>query len=310
LNKSTLFALATMIDLNEILIFARVAHEGSFTRAAKQLGLPKSTVSERVSSLEARLGVKLLDRSTRGLRLTPVGSAYFEECTRIISAAERADASASEVTQVPRGRLRIGGPHLFTHLVLGRFVTRFAIEYPDVEIEFVISDVFREMKPPLCDLVVQTRGSLDPSLIARRIGSTPRRCYASPKYLKANGTPETIEALREHKWIIFGADPEETVKLISKGRVESFTVRGRFTVNSIFVAADAAVAGAGIVILPSFLVADRVRAGELTPVLESWTTAASEIHIVYAPAQQSVLRVRLFVEMLLAEARAEMPWLD
>ncbi|UQA58606.1 LysR family transcriptional regulator [Polyangium aurulentum] len=297
-----------MVDLNEILVFTSVVREGSFTRAAKKLGLPKSTASERVSSLETRLGVKLLERSTRSLELTPVGSAYYEQCAQIIAAAEEADASASEATGVPRGRLRIGCSSIIAELILGRVATQFSAKYPLVDIELVISDGPPDMNAPQFDVWVQTRGSVGPNMIAHRIGKAIRVCYASPKYLAARGAPKSVRALGEHSWIVVGRHPEQTLSFTSRGQVDHLAIRGRFVVNSLHIAADAAAAGAGLVMLPSFVVADRVRAGELVPVLESWKVDINDINVVYAATQKSILRLRLFVEMLLAQARSGMPW--
>jgi len=298
-----------MQDLNEIAIFARVVKEESFTRAARALGLPKSTVSERVSRLEERLGVRLLERTTRHVRPTAAGAAYYERAARVVAEIEEANAAVTDIHRSPKGLLRIGSPLLFGHAFLGDFVAEFLVAHPEVEIELIVADRRFDVVEEGLDLAVHVLGPIEASLIARKIGSAERMCVASPAYLAEREPPKLPKDLLEHSCLVSSNDRRATWVFSKEGRSESIAIHGRYSVNSVQLALSAALRGAGIAVLPAFFCAEALRAGHLAPVLEDWSPGRSEIHVVYPGSRHLSARVRLFVDALIDRFTHLPPWL-
>jgi DNA-binding transcriptional LysR family regulator len=298
-----------MQDLNEIAIFARVVKEESFTKAARALGLPKSTVSERVSRLEERLGVRLLERTTRHVRPTAAGAAYYERAARVVAEIEEANAAVTDIHLSPKGLLRIGSPLLFGHAFLGDFVAEFLVAHPEVEVELIVGDRRFDVVEEGLDLAVHVLGPIEASLIARKIGSAERMCVASPAYLAQREPPKAPKDLLKHSCLVSSSDRRGTWVFSKEGRSESIAIQGRYSVNSVQLALTAALRGAGVAVLPAFFCAEALRAGHLSPVLEGWTLGRSEIHVVYPGSRHLSARVRLFVDALVDRFTRLPPWL-
>ena len=298
-----------MIDLNEIAIFARVVREQSFTKAARALGLPKSTVSERVSRLEERLGVRLLERTTRHVRPTAAGTAYYERAARVVAEIEEANAAVTDTHRSPKGLLRVGSPLLFGHAFLGDFVAEFLVTHPEVEIELIVADRRFDVVEEGLDLAIHVLGTIEASLIARRIGSAERLCVASPSYLAHREPPKTPKDLLKHSCLVTSNDRRADWLFSQEGQSESIAIHGRYSVNSVQLALSAALRGAGIAVLPAFFCAAALRAGHLAPVLKDWSLGRSEIHVVYPGSRHLSARVRLFVDALIDRFTRLPPWL-
>jgi len=298
-----------MQDLNEIAIFARVVKEESFTKAAHALGLPKSTVSERVSRLEERLGVRLLERTTRHVRPTAAGAAYYERAARVVAEIEEANAAVTDIHRSPKGLLRIGSPLLFGHAFLGDFVAQFLVAHPEVEVELIVADRRFDVVEEGLDLAVHVIGPIEASLIARKIGSAERMCVASPAYLAQREAPKAPKDLLKHSCLVSSNDRRATWVFSKEGRSESIAIQGRYSVNSVQLALNAALRGAGIAVLPAFFCVEALRAGHLSPVLEGWSLGRSEIHVVYPGSRHLSARVRLFVDALIDRFTHLPPWL-
>ncbi len=298
-----------MQDLNEIAIFARVVKEESFTKAARALGLPKSTVSERVSRLEERLGVRLLERTTRHVRPTAAGAAYYERAARVVAEIEEANAAVTDIHRSPKGLLRIGSPLLFGHAFLGDFVSEFLVAHPEVEVELIVADRRFDVVEEGLDLAVHVIGPIEASLIARKIGSAERMCVASPAYLAEREPPKAPKDLLKHSCLVSSNDRRATWVFSKEGRSESIVIQGRYSVNSVQLALNAALRGAGVAVLPAFFCAEALRAGHLSPVLEGWSLGRSEIHVVYPGSRHLSARVRLFVDALIDRFTRLPPWL-
>ena len=297
-----------MQDLNEIAIFARVVKEESFTKAARALGLPKSTVSERVSRLEERLGVRLLERTTRHVRPTAAGAAYYERAARVVAEIEEANAAVTDIHRSPKGLLRIGSPLLFGHAFLGDFVAEFLVAHPEIEVDMIVADRRFDVVEEGLDLAVHVIGPIEASLIARRLGSAERMCVASPGYLAQRGDPEAPKDLLSHSCLVSSSDRRATWEFSKDGRSESIGIQGRYSVNSVQLALTAALRGAGIAVLPGFFCSGALRAGHLSPVLEGWSIGRSEIHVVYPSSRHLSARVRLFVDALVDRFTHLPPW--
>jgi len=298
-----------MQDMNEIAIFARVVREESFTKAARALGLPKSTVSERVSRLEERLGVRLLERTTRHVRPTPAGAAYYERAARVVAEIEEANAAVTDIHRSPKGLLRVGSPLLFGHAFLGDFVAEFLVQHPEVEVELIVGDRRFDVVEEGLDLAIHVIGPIEASLVARKLGSADKLCVASPSYLAAHGSPKIPKDLLRHSCIVSSSDRRANWMFSKEGRSESISIQGRYSVNSVQLALAAALRGAGIAVLPAFFASGALRAGHLAPVLEDWSLGHSDIHVVYPGSRHLSARVRLFVDALIERFTGLPPWL-
>jgi DNA-binding transcriptional LysR family regulator len=298
-----------MQDLNEIAIFARVVREQSFTKAARTLGLPKSTVSERVSRLEERLGVRLLERTTRHVRPTAAGAAYYERAARVVAEIEEANAAVTDIHRAPKGLLRVASPLLFGHAFLGDFVADFLVAYPEIEVELIVADRRFDVVEEGFDLAIHVLGPIEASLVARKIGTAERMCVASPRYLAERAAPITPKDLLKHSCLISSNDRRANWTFSKEGASEAIIVQGRYSVNSVQLALSAALRGAGIAVLPAFFCAEALRAGLLSPVLDGWSPGRSEIHVVYPGSRHLSARVRLFIDALIERFTALPPTL-
>ncbi len=184
--------------LQEITVFSKIVGTGSLSAAARDLGISPARVSRRLASLEARLGVRLVNRTTRSLHLTDEGSAYYETCTRVLSEMEEADAAISAGRAEPRGILRVALPASFGNQHVAPLVPRFAQRYPDVQLALSLSDRAVNVVEEGFDLAVRIAELADSSLAARKLAPNRRVVCASPGYLRRHGTPRTPEELLQH----------------------------------------------------------------------------------------------------------------
>lgn len=292
-------------DLNEIAIFVKVVDAGSFTGAAKSLGLPKSTVSRKITQLEERLGVRLLQRTTRTLSLTDMGSAYYNQCSRIISDVEEANIAVTEMQSKPTGLLRITAPMLFGSRVLSDLAAEFLKSNPDIQIDMVLTDQPLDLIQEGIDVAFRVGQLADSSLIARTLGEISVITCASPEYLDKHGSPENPEDLKNHQTLMWGqssnwefdAPYHRSVDLKPKIRVNDALSLHKLTLNHM-----------GISRLPAFLCADDIKAGHLKPVLCDWGSKTAPIHALYASNRHLSVKVRSFVEFVVAELRENPPW--
>ena len=289
-----------MIDLNDIVVFARVAHERSFTKAARALGMPKSTVSERVARLEAKLGVRLLERTTRSLRLTASGTAYFGRVSRIVQELDEAEAVVTAAHAMPRGLLRVGSPLLFAQVFLADVVSDYLTRFPEVQVELVVADRAFDILAEGLDVAVHVLGAMDAQLVARKLGIGERVCVASPSYVATRGMPEIPTDLVEHDCLASGPTRQLTWSFEKAGASHAVAIVARYAVSSVELVHRAALEGHGIAVLPSFLCADDLEQGRLVPVLEGWSPGEVVVHLVYPSSRHLPARVRAFVDLVIA----------
>jgi len=298
------------VDLNDLAVFTKVVQEQSFTRAGTALGLPKSAVSRRVSRLEDRLGVRLLQRTTRRLSLTDAGQAYFERCARIIADVEDAGRVVTDMHATPRGRLRVTAPVElgvdYLSPIAGEFLTR----YPDVQLDLDLTSRFVDLVAEGYDVAIRAGAALaESTLVARRIMRAPWQLVASPAYLDQYGTPSNPAQLSDHDCVIFGPSGVNAVwKLEHQRGTKSLSVpvSGRLAATNFGVVKRAALAGLGVAQMPALLCADEVDAGELTVVLPSWSAPESSLYVVYPSRRHLSAKVRVFVDFL-SESFGELP---
>ena len=299
-----------MADLNGMVVFAAVARAQSFTAAARLLGMPKSTVSQRVAALEGRLGVKLLHRTTRKVRLTDTGAAYADRCLRLLAEATEADREATQQGAELRGRLRVTTSLLFGHTFLAPLLAEYLTRYPEVSVDAVLTDRQVDLVEEGVDIAIRSAGPLHGSFVARRLGPATSRVCASPSYLAGRRPPREPADLRDHPCIGVGArDGRMTWSFDREGQAETIEVQARVNASSMLFARDAAVLGLGVALLPAFLREAEVTAGRLVPLLPGWEAGRTMLHAVYPAGRYQVARVRAFVELLMEQFAAGPPWL-
>jgi DNA-binding transcriptional LysR family regulator len=296
------------MDLNDIVVFTKVVETKSFTGAAELLGLPKSTVSRKLAQLEERLGVRLVQRTTRKLALTDIGQAYYERCARIVSDVAAAEQLVTDMQSTPRGRLRMTAPVDLSMRYLGSIVADFLSVHSDINIELEASDRIVDLIEEGFDLAVRFGTLPESTLIARRLCSINAVMCASPAYLARRGTPTTIEELDEHDRVLFMPSPRTQSWTMTHGdQSYDFARPARFASNNVGAVYEAAAAGAGIAVLTDFMVASDCERGNLAYVLPEWTGRPIEVNAVYPARQNLPPRLSLFLDHL-ARALAPPPW--
>jgi DNA-binding transcriptional LysR family regulator len=296
-----------MFDLDAMATFVAVVRSGHFAAASKSLGLPKSTVSQRVARLEATLGVRLLERTTRVLRPTNAGAAYYERCARILSEVAEANAAVKDLGTSPRGILRVATSHLLGQSVLAAVAATFSQQYPEVEVEVVASDRRVNLLEEGFDVaIVLSTSETDSTMISRVLSGGQTWCCAAPSYLSERSTPSAPGDLSAHDCIIRDRAADGFARgaiwtFERRDDVQRIEVRGRLRLNSIMMAHAAVLAGAGIATIPSFICAKDVLNGRLVRILSDWVVDRKDIRIVYPSNRHLSPRVRLFVDALVME---------
>ena len=285
------------MDLNEILVFTRVVQAGSFTGASRELGMPKSTVSRKVSELEARLGAQLLHRTTRKLRLTDVGQAFYAHASRVVAEAEEAEHVVGRMHDTPRGLVRVTTPLNFGHI--GPLVASFLTRYPDVQLDMVCTDRVVDLIEDGFDVAVRTGQLRDSTHIARSLGVMRSYLVASPAFVRKHGTPKHPRDLEQFDCILFGAGiARPTWTLQREGETLTIAVRGRFAVNDFDLLEAVARSGHGVAMLPAFRCTAQVRERHLKLLLRQWCSPDIPLHAVYPSTRHVSPKVRAFVEHL------------
>ncbi|HSI22438.1 MAG TPA: LysR family transcriptional regulator [Methylophilaceae bacterium] len=289
------------IDPNDLLLFARIVDEGSFSRAAERLAVPKSTLSRRLSMLEAQLGERLLHRTTRKLTVTDFGQAVLTHAHQVTAEVEAAMTLTQHRQAQPSGRLRISIPGDFADGIIGTMLAEFVAKYPAISLDVDISPRRVDLIGENFDLAIRM-GDLpdDASLAARRIATFTLGLYAAPDYLKRRGMPSEPEALMEHDALhLMARNGEPMPWRLSRDTMQwDGTPPGRAAVNSPGLLRLLAISGAGIAILSDHYVEQHVRAGELIAVLEDWKLPSVTGWAVFPGRRLMPARTRVFLDAL------------
>ena len=293
-------------DLNEIIVFVRVVQAASIRGAATQLGMPKSTVSRKLSDLEERLSARLVQRTTRKLSLTDVGRAYYEQCARIIGEIEDAERDVRRQQAAPSGLLRVSAP--LNIAFLGPVLSDYLKRYPEVRLEVSCTERAVNLVEERFDLAIRTGVLADSTLIARSLGTIRWILVATPDYLKKRGRPKTPHDLKGHDCLLFGAAPNLRLHC-TKGKkgAHEVPVPARFSVTDMDVLHLTATDGLGIALLPAFLCAKELSARTLERVLPDWDAVSTPVHVVYPGKRHVSPTVTSFVEHL-RESVISAPW--
>jgi DNA-binding transcriptional LysR family regulator len=301
-------------DLPSLALFAEVVRARSFSEAARRTGVAKSAVSKRIAQLEERLGVRLLVRSTRKLALTSEGAAVYEHCAALVEAADRAVAIASGASELPRGTVRINAPVTFAQMQLAPALAAFLREHGEIDLVLSADDRLVDVADGAFDLVIritrlastpalgsrtQPSASTSGALVTRRLASTRLVVCASPDYLAQHGVPETPAELVHHHCLHYSLVPFAS-EWRFRGPDGPYVVPARspFASSDGTVLRQLARAGAGLVVLPWFMVAGDVERGALSLVLDGQRRAQVGIYALFAHRKQLPLRTRLLVNFL------------
>lgn len=289
-----------MDKIQAMRVFARVVEAGTFTKAAESLALPKGTVTKLVQHLEARLKVRLLNRTTRRVTVTPDGAAYYERTVRLLNDLDDIEASMTNAQANPSGRLRVDVGTSVARLIIIPALADFYRRYPDIQLDLGVSDRPVDLISDNVDCVLRGGELLEQSLVARRVGNMGLVTVAAPQYLKERGTPSAPEDLEDgHTTVNYFSSRtgRPYPHLFEKdGRMLEISGRYRVALNDSNALLAAVVAGLGISQVASFAAAPHLDNGELVPVLADWTRPAIPLHVVYPPNRHLSAKVRAFVE--------------
>jgi DNA-binding transcriptional LysR family regulator len=290
-----------MADLNDIAVFVRVAQFESFSRAAHALGMPVSTVSRKVTALEERLGVTLVQRTTRKLSLTAQGRAYFNECSEPLSHLFDAERVLTERQKQPEGMLRISAPVILGQENFYAFLSAFLKSYPRVQLDLFITNLFLDLIVENIDVAIRFGELPDSSLIAQRIGKSVRYVVAAPEYLRGRVPPSRPEELRQHQCVILhGRNNEAEWHLVSGKKSIKLHVSGPVSARDFDAVSAFTYRGHGIGLLPSTYCDAQIARGELVRLLPDWSSPEIFVHAIYPTRQFLPARLQAFLGELKA----------
>jgi LysR family transcriptional regulator, regulator for bpeEF and oprC len=280
--------------------FARVAELGSFTRAADELGLSRAMVSTHVRRLERQFGLKLLNRTTRKVAVTPAGADYLGHCRRVFTEMTAAEETLRRGKEQPTGRLCVDVPGSFGRHILLRALPEFLARYPGIELDLRFNERVVDLVREGVDLAVRAGTVTDPDVVAHRVSGSRWITCASPIYLERHGRPQTIEELADH--VLIGSIPHGSTQprpwLFTQDSVPPVELQFRMTVNEAEAVMLAAARGVGITQTMDLLAARELVDGNLVTVLTEHTRLGPPLSIVHTPAAQRLARVRVFTEFL------------
>jgi DNA-binding transcriptional LysR family regulator len=285
-------------------VLLAAVESGSLSRASRTLRIPLATVSRKVAELETHLNATLLIRSAKGLELTPAGRSYATAAKAILEQLSEAERVAAGEYTRPKGDLAITAPIMFGRMHVLPVVARFLDAFPDVAVDLVLTDRVAHFLDDQVDVAIRIGLLPDSGLIATRLGTVRRLVCASPGYLAANGVPATPGDLARHSVVSFeGVSSPTTWIFEADGAEVAASFRSRLSVNTIDAAIDAGLYGVGLVRTNSYQVADHVRGGRLSVVLEAFEPSPRPVHLVYEKQGRLPLKLRAFVDDVVPRLR-------
>lgn len=293
-----------VIDLNDLQYFVEVSQAQSFTRAAKRLGVPKSNISRSIQRLENRLGVRLVERTTRRVALTEVGEVYLSRCQRMMEEAEQADLAVGALQDKPRGTLRVGAPVAFARSILGPIMGEFLTLYPELRLHLQLLNGDESLREGAFDVVVRAGTLEDSGLLVKPLMQIRLGAYASPAYLLNQKLPDVPADLVRLSCITttcdtFGEPGDFTTWRLRKGtELKEVKVNARVSVPDPTINHQLALAGAGVALLAQSVVQADVEQGHLIRILPDWEPTPVELHALYPSRLDSSPKVRALLSFL------------
>ena len=290
-----------MDRFDAMLAFARVVETRSFSQAAQTLHMSKTTVTQLVQQLEARLRVKLLNRTTRKVNVTADGAAYYERVVRLLADMDDAEISLTQASRAPRGRLRVDVPSPLARMILAPAFPAFHARYPDIQVHMGVSDRMVDLIDENVDCVLRGGEPGDPSLVARHVGDLGIGLYAAPAYLARVGRPAHPRELEAAPHQIVGflrSSTGRTLPCTLRRGEERVQVLGRYAIamddGNAYLAAGVACLGA--LWLPRYMAAPHLACGELAPLFEDWSIEPMPLYIAFPPNRHMGARLRVFID--------------
>lgn len=285
------------MDFNETAVFVKVVQAGSFSAAARQLGLPTSTVSTRISRLEGRLGTTLLQRTTRRLSLTEAGTVYYQHASLGLGYMLEAEAAIDEARQQPQGKLKITAPADLGDSLLAGLMEHAQREFPALELELLLTDRYIDLVADGVDVAIRTGELCDSSLIAKSLGTIRWALFANSNYLKQALPLEAPQDLHSHHCVQFTPLGRDVWNLSSEQNSLSIPMQGRTMANNIGVVKTMAENEQGVALLPTFICKQSITNGKLIRVLPDWQGTADPVHLVYPKQRFMPPKLRAFIDL-------------
>ncbi|SEO96455.1 LysR family transcriptional regulator [Aquisalimonas asiatica] len=296
---------------SEMMIFVRCVEDGSFSAAARALDMTPSAISKQIRRLEDRLGARLFNRTTRRISLTEVGRDFYDRCSRIMVQIEEAEEAVSSLQDQVRGTLRVTGTAAFARGEVLPRINRFLSRHPELNLEFELTDRQVDLVDEGVDAAIMLQEQVnDPSLVARKLAVNRRIIVASPDYIRRNGEPQTPEELLDHNCLtLYNVSRFNDWEFeFDDGSPRVIHVRGNFHANTASALYEAALAGVGLARLSTWLVAPRIRSGELVQLLPGYTQESSAYYVLFPQGRHLSRKVRAFVDFLVDEFTPLPPW--
>lgn len=289
-----------MDRLTEMEAFAMVVDQGGFTDAARKMGISKSAVSKHVSALEARLGARLLNRTTRRVSPTEIGLVYYDRARRVLNDAGEADSLVTAMQSAPSGVLRMSVATDFGTALLTPVLDAFLREYPDISVNMVLKNRYVELISEGFDMAIRLGEMEDSSLRARKITEATQRLVAAPAYIEQHGRPARIDDLADHRLLHYSNQASSNLWRIAapSGEVRQVRGSGWLTVNDGKSLLDAAIKGLGIAYLPSYLYHGAMTQGLVEDVIPDLPQTTMGVYAVYPPGRFTQPKVRAFIDFL------------
>lgn len=289
-----------MLDLNALTLFAKVAETLSFSEAARRLNMPVSTVSRKIAELEDQLGVRLLERSTRTLRLTDIGADVLDHAQHSVETKEAVESLVSnQITEV-KGSLRLSAPPSISDSLLVPIVSAFQASYPNVKVRIMVTNRYVDPISEGVDIVFRVGRMEDSGLVARTLLRYRHQLVASPSYLKQVGHPKHPADLLDHRLLAFSFwTPERQWTLVNGDRRETLSIEPHLQMNDYAGLAEALMAGAGIGDLPPIVLPRLMKEGHLVEVMPEWTFRPLNLSMVHLGKRHMPRQIRLFKELAL-----------
>ncbi|MEE9320511.1 MAG: LysR family transcriptional regulator [Granulosicoccus sp.] len=292
----------TNLLLTDMPVFVRVVENGSFTAAARQMGMTPSALSRQVKRLEETLNTQLLERTTRNLRLTEVGAQIFERSQSILDVSNEILVLAELAHDVPKGTVRVSAPKALGKQVIHPLIPEFLERYPEVNIQLVISDQKLDVVADKLDLMIHITNKPVEGLVARALTSVSQVLVATPAYLESNGLPAHPKDLSDHSCLFLGETPFDSVwEFHSADEDHTVNVTGRYSVNHTEARLDAVLNNMGIACLPDFVVADALAAGQVQKILSQWELSGAyqgRVFVQYLYSKYLPPKTRAFINFL------------
>jgi DNA-binding transcriptional LysR family regulator len=298
-----------MLDLNLMAVFARVVEAGSFAEAARRLATSRSVVSKAVAKLEKALGARLLNRTTRHLSLTEIGSSFADHCSRMLEEAEQAEKLVASLNTEPRGVLRVAASVAFGTLHVAPALAQFLPRYPELTIDLTITDRWVNLAEEGYDLAIRVTNDPPPNWVARKLAPVRRKLCATPEYFKRHGVPRSPADLATHNCLDYTRSGDQGQWRFTGPQGEiAVAVTGPLHVDDDEALSQAVLGGLGIGLLPTFIIGKDIQHGRLLAVLSEYIAVDRHVYAMYLPTRHLPSKVRVFIDFLVAYIGSEPYW--